>query len=282
MPRAATIGMLLDLEHRYQTYSVPRKAAKGLTHVGLFRPKDRHNDLSTLVMFVHSTGNDAYYPNFVLFRALLAAGLPVLTFDLDGHGNKSTTVFSSQTISSMLPDIVDWVLKNLQVTKLHLVGVSLGAALVLDYSRNPRAELASITMLSLPKDVQGVSLKLAAQELSAIFHSVFWSHVGYYGLRHFMPALGRFRRWEFPVRLVTPGQGFFYYLDAVQEYFAAREGLDASSFPKQLLLAGSWDSLAKYEATSGLKVVILPHLTHFSCQLSETCAELVVSFLCSP
>src|SRR4051812_29531531 len=61
---------------------------------------------SRRVVVAHGAGNDALFPQVALFRALCAAGCEVFSFDLDGHGAGSTTMFSVDGIRSALPAAV--------------------------------------------------------------------------------------------------------------------------------------------------------------------------------
>ena len=125
----------------------------------------------------------ALFPNLALFFELLQQGYNVFTFDLDGHGHRSSTYFDVKTFPSCLEDA----LNHLQVSpnKCHLVGLSLGGALVLHHLSQTQDSVASATIISTPTEI-----KLGAhwlKELSAIFHPTMKDQLCLYGLKGALP-----------------------------------------------------------------------------------------------
>src|SRR5690242_3579398 len=76
----------------------PRPDARGEVEAWRITPGEAFGR----VVAAHGAGNDALYPQLALFKALVERGMEVFSFDVDGHGAASTTVFSPETV----PDAV--------------------------------------------------------------------------------------------------------------------------------------------------------------------------------
>lgn len=118
------------------------------TDVGRYRiawnvsgPED---SAATPVLFIHGFGGDS---NSWLFNtAALSTERSVYVVDLPGHGRSSKDVGdgSIETLASVLSDF----LESTGVTKIHLVGHSLGGAIALQMARTNEALVASLTLIA--------------------------------------------------------------------------------------------------------------------------------------
>lgn len=116
----------------------------------LFRPRGA---TGATVALVHGVGAEAIAPYFMWIRAMLGAGLQVLTFELDGHGsNPRELCFPG--IDDNLPAAVAFLRAQPEVDpeRIGLMGVSLGGACVLNAL--PRLDgIGAAVIVSTPHQV---------------------------------------------------------------------------------------------------------------------------------
>ncbi len=237
------------------------------------------------VIFLHGFGNDILFPQVGLFRRLLKDGWSVLTFDLSGHGQDEASTFCPKEFSY----VADEILQRAEALipgegKWHLVGYSIGAGVLLNFSSRFPSKVASLTMLSMPVELPK-SLPFVT-ELTACLRPSFVEALADYGLAGVFPAFDRFKRGEFPLRLVSGFNGS--YVDAARQGISNLQLLNCLNkieFPA-LFVAGTRDllvSTAKMQdlsrVKSNLKVAVLLGETHYTTLLSRKTWDIVADFL---
>ena len=96
------------------------------------------------VLLVHGFGGDLY--NWLFNQEALAGNHPVYALDLPGHGG-SQKIVADGTISSLTETVRDF-LDALSVRRAHLVGHSLGGAVVLSLALDQPNIAQSLTLIS--------------------------------------------------------------------------------------------------------------------------------------
>jgi alpha-beta hydrolase superfamily lysophospholipase len=172
------------------------------------------------VLVAHGAGNDAVYPLLELFRALLRAGCEVFSFDLDGHGRGSTTVFAPDTVRTAVAAAADASERDGPALPLHLLGHSLGGSLVLDALASGALDrAASATIISAPIDVR-IGARTAVAEVRGFFTRATLAQREHYGLWGLVPAFGPVKRAAYPFRRVDADGRAWSYVTAVQRLLA--------------------------------------------------------------
>lgn len=235
------------------------------------------------VVFAHATGNDAVFPQLTLIKALVAAGLEVFAFDLDGHGRVSTTALDVEHVTSALPEAIAASGWNANV---HVIGQSLGAGLALNTAASAATKKAvrSLTLVSVPI-VLDVGASAALAELTSVTRGALWRQIADYGITGIIPAFGSVKRREYPVRLAAnaAASGFDYYavVKRVFERLALREAAPSVTAPT-LVVAGTRDRIAAIGDARAIarlipraKLLEAAGETHFTTLLSEgVCAAI--------
>ena len=190
--------VLSELGFEFQQVSFARTKASGRTGGFLLKPL---RSSTSVVVFLHGTGNDALYPQISLFIKLLSQGLQIISFDLDGHGLRSTTKLDPSSLSTCLEELFEQKKLWCEVHKVHFVGQSLGGGLVLDFlARHQDKRFCSAALISTPLHLNSLS-SLPYRELLSITRLSFLRQIAIYGPWHALPALGGFKRSQYPIRL---------------------------------------------------------------------------------
>ncbi|HEX8391022.1 MAG TPA: alpha/beta fold hydrolase [Longimicrobium sp.] len=171
---------------------------------------------------VHGAGNDAIFPLLALFRTLLAADTEVFSFDVDGHGRGSTTVFAADSVRRAVAAAVRVARDGRPALPLHLVGHSLGGALVLDALAVGSVECASASILSAPVEVR-IGVRTVLGELGGFFRIATLGQRADYGLWGLVPAFGPVRRGAYPFRRADADGRSWSYVAAVGRLLAEME-----------------------------------------------------------
>lgn len=172
------------------------------------------------VLVAHGAGNDAVYPLLELFRALLRAGCEVFSFDIDGHGCGSTTVFAPHTVRTAVAAAADASERGGPALPLHVVGHSLGGSLVLDALASGALDrAASAAILSAPTDVR-IGARTAVAEVRGFFTRATFAQREHYGLWGLVPAFGPVKRAAYPFRRVDADGRAWSYVAAVRRLLA--------------------------------------------------------------
>ena len=246
-----------------------------------------------LVVILHATGNDLYFPFLQLFRLLISRGYSVFSLDLDGHGLGSTHVLSRAHLDSMLPEALVQARRCLAVGPLYLFGQSLGALLCLRFlAQMPATEapVAGAVLLSTP--VSGrISARPMLGELHAAVSPTFWRAAADYGYWGLLPAIGPFKRQQYPLRF-APGEGGLAvaaYAGFVDDLVQASQPLLPAATQRVpcLMLYGSLDALTPPQQAATLAAqlepssacVVVAGETHFTLVLSSKCLERVLVWI---
>lgn len=265
------VTWLTNSGFRHQTGTYRRIAASGIVQYHRFYCAEA--DRNTLI--VHGTGNDGLFPFARLIKTLLESGSNVITFDIDGHGKHSSTLLDWRVIGSCIPDAFT----NLDLDEdlpLQIVGHSLGGHLALHATAShsiPPPTLLSI--IGTPVRIS-VSARSGWQELLSIFSRDFLGAEDTMPFYTRLPAIGPFKRKQFPIRSSMRGFDSIAYINSVARYFEQTpitDKLASMSLPLELIY-GSKDLLAPpshgeliQSRTGNANLVILEGATHLTSPL---------------
>jgi len=172
------------------------------------------------VVAAHGAGNDALYPQLALFKALVRRGVEVFSFDVDGHGAASTTVFAPEIVPSALPAAVEMAERGRPDLPLHLLGHSFGGSLVLHaMGMGAVPHAASAIAISAPVSV-ALGVRVAIGELGGFLRAETLGQREHYGLWGTVPAVGPLKRRAYPIRGATNPDAPFAYVDAIRALLA--------------------------------------------------------------
>ena len=239
------------------------------------------------VVAAHGACDDALFPLVALYRALVERGFEVFAFDLDGNGWESTTRFSPEGIRSAVPAAVRQAERGRAELPLHLLGHSLGGALVLDALARGEAEGAeSAVIVSAPLEVR-VTLRTVLGELRGFFRRATLTQWPYYGPWGAVPAVGPLKRRAFPCRAGVGTADFAY----VEAYDALLREMDLARAAERvrapvLLVYGERDFLALGEQAETLarvlpraELVRVPGASHYAVPFTPLAVEHVARWL---
>ena len=168
------------------------------------------------VLVAHGAGNDAVFPLLELFRALVDAGCEVFSFDVDGHGCGSTTVFDPRTVRTAVAAAVDAAERGEPRLPLHVIGHSLGGSLVLDALASGALDrAASAVVLSAPTDLR-LGARTVVGEVRGFFRRATLAQREHYGWWGLVPAFGPVKRAAYPFRRTDADGRAWSYVDAVR------------------------------------------------------------------
>jgi alpha-beta hydrolase superfamily lysophospholipase len=205
------------LDARAVDVRYPRPAAGGEVCAVRLSPREAPR---ARVLVAHGAGNDAVYPLLELFRALLRAGCEVFSFDVDGHGCGSTTVFAADTVRTAVAAAADAAEAGGAPLPLHAVGHSLGGSLVLDALASGALDrAASAAIISAPVDVR-IGARTAVAEVRGFLRRATLTQREHYGLWGLVPAFGPVKRAAYPFRRVDADGRAWSYVAAVQRLLA--------------------------------------------------------------
>jgi alpha-beta hydrolase superfamily lysophospholipase len=173
------------------------------------------------VLVAHGAGNDAVFPLLELFGALLDAGCEVFSFDVDGHGCGSTTVFAPDTVRTAVGAAADAAEQGRPPLPLHVVGHSLGGSLVLDALAGGALDgrVVSAAVVSAPTDVR-LGARTVVGELRGFFRRATLAQRRHYGWWGLVPAFGPVKRAAYPFRRTDADGRAWSYVDAVRRLLA--------------------------------------------------------------
>ncbi|MES2746138.1 MAG: alpha/beta hydrolase [Bdellovibrionota bacterium] len=223
-----------------------------------------------LLLLAHGTGNDNFFTLQDLIEESLTEGLSVLTLDLPGHGLLSTTRLTEESFQSAGEDLKAYLsTTKLDSRKLYAVGYSLGGVFWLRLAERRTLAFTKLALLAVPLRVE-LNLSFVFAELSTLFSLSFYRQWLRYGWRETIPAFGRFRRKDFPLRLAAEEArsypAFIAKLISGHSPLASVAKLSHNC----LVIFGSWDRLAKptdfalwQKANPGLTRVVVDRANHF-------------------
>jgi alpha-beta hydrolase superfamily lysophospholipase len=240
------------------------------------------------VVAAHGAGNDALYPQVALFKALVSCGVEVFSFDVDGHGAGSTTVFSPAAVPSALAAAVVEAERGRAALPLHLLGHSFGGSLVLHaLAADSIPHALSGIAISAPITVS-LTARVAAAELFGFLRPSTLMQREHYGVWGTVPAVGPFKRRAYPIRGAAQAGAPFAYVAAIRALLA-RLDLDhaAADVRVPVLLAyGAADRLVPLsqgrrlaERMPRAELVEVPGATHWSTAFAAHAVERVAAWV---
>lgn len=246
------------------------RSAGGESNAVLLRPKKA---IRALVVLVHATGNDAIYPSGDLIIELLKENFAVFTFDLDGHGQNSNTRLSTKNIFSNITEAIDTAVETLKTNNItanipiHLCGFSFGGALSLATEDRQKQRIRTRIAVGVPTHVH-IQWQSSLRELSFAFSKDFWNASQSWGAVQMLPAVGRFKRQLYPIRIESNGGhsvGQLWYVSTVNTILdlAMKMRPTAAYSSPTLVISGKGDPIAP------------PEHGHRWCQFAENAVELV-------
>jgi pimeloyl-ACP methyl ester carboxylesterase len=173
--------------------------AEARTFFHLFHPAGDPPTIASVLF--HGTGNDALFCWENIILDLLRSGRAVFAFDLPGHGQGSSTIFSEASFArcaAFLPKLLPELLPSLKETEA--IGYSLGALAALQQLARSTMPWRSLVLMALPERVNLTAAFLLIEALS-FFKSCWWQQLRTYGWDASFPAFGLLRRSRFPIRL---------------------------------------------------------------------------------
>lgn len=218
----------------------PRPEAGGGTAAFRLRPRGTPRGR---VVAAHGACDDALFPLVALYHALLERGFEVFAFDLDGNGWESTTRYSPEAVRGAVGAAAREAARGGELP-LHLLGHSLGGALVLDALARGEVEAESAVVVATPLEVRLGPRTLLA-ELRGFFRRGTLGQCRYYGGWGVVPAFGPVKRGAYPFRAEARTANFDYVqtFDALLREIGLRRAAERVDAPV-LLVYGERDRLA--------------------------------------
>lgn len=241
---------------------------------------------SKLSILFHGSGNDRLFTWQPLIEALLKAGRRVLTFDLDGHGTASSTTLARETFWQSADDLYQFLKdQGLDAYPYELVGYSLGALLALHGASQWALKPSRIVILALPLRIR-LSLRFAWREFLSLASPSFYRQWTDYGWHETFPAVGRFRRRSFPLRLDSRYRGTYPEMVDLLLQDQPPLSLIGKSSHNCLLIWGARDALAATDAIGQwrraaphLKIVVIDRANHFLLPFQRQTIEAITSWI---
>ena len=261
-----------------------KRSIGGKSYYSFIKQKNSQGNRG-VVFTAHGTGNSAFYPFIKIFKHLIGLGFSIYTFDLDGHGVKSSTKISEHSVQTCIPQALEE-LKRLvnSEDKISFLGHRLGGSLILDHlMKNPNLKSNSI-IISSPLYFK-FSITGFVNELKSPLDKVFWQETRHYGLKGIFPALGPFKRDQFPIRMDDKNSNHRSYISLVSNIL---DGLFHDSRLEELsqvqspilYVYGHEDKIAPVEHGRKLAVqtkkgalITVDHANHFNCIFSDSIIE---------
>ncbi|MET0400133.1 MAG: alpha/beta fold hydrolase [Longimicrobiaceae bacterium] len=238
------------------------------------------------VVAAHGACDDALFPLVALYAALLERGFEVFAFDLDGNGWESTTRFSPEGIRGAVAAAAREAERGRPPLPLHLLGHSLGGALVLDALARGETAAESAVVVATPLEVR-VTARTALAELGGFFRPATLRQRAFYGLGGVVPAFGPVKRGAYPFRGGARTGNFDYVavFDALLRATDLRRAAGRVRAPV-LLVYGERDGIAPAAHGAELarllpraELVRVPGATHFSTASSAVATERAAAWL---
>lgn len=261
----------------------PRPEAGGETAAFRFRPRTTPRGR---VVAAHGACDDALFPMVAIYHTLLERGFEVFAFDLDGNGWESTTRYSPEAVRGAVGAAAREAASGEPELPLHLLGHSMGGALVLDALARGEVEAESAVLVSTPLRVS-LTPRTVVEELRGFFRRGTLGQCRYYGAWGVIPAFGPVKRGTYPFRAGVRTANFDYV-----ETFQAL--LDAMDLPRAaervrapvLLAYGERDHLAPMAQAEELARLLpraelfrVPGGTHYSTSFAPSMVERVAGWL---
>lgn len=255
----------------------------GMTRGVLIGPPNAQQ--SQVIPMLHGLGNDVLYPMLGLMRHLLSLGWSVAACDIDGHGADTTSTLSGENITSCVDDFIDFITQHRPGRdRLHFIGYSFGATLLLEYANRNPERVHSLTMIGMPIQIP-MQIPYFA-EASSILLPSFRNSMKDYGRYDFIPAIGPIKRTVYPVRLQNgPTSEYIKQTRKIIASFDLANALQLITFPS-IFISGTKDFIGPAQPIAGLNLPItrlqiyrVPNETHFTTLLSPLTWKRIEIFL---
>jgi alpha-beta hydrolase superfamily lysophospholipase len=240
------------------------------------------------VLVAHGAGNDAVFPLLELFRALVDGGCEVFSFDVDGHGCGSTTVFDPRTVRTAVAAALDAGERGRPRLPLHVIGHSLGGALVLDALASGALDrAASAVVLSAPVELR-LGARTVVGELRGFFRMATLAQREHYGWWGLVPAFGPVKRAAYPFRRTNADGRAWSYVDAVRRLLGEmrlEERVGAIRVPTLLIysredwLVGHGDGERLAARMPVARLLSLRGATHYSVPFAREAIDAVLEWV---
>lgn len=277
-------GWLRRAGAAWERVRYPRPEAGGEVAAFRFLPAEPP---TARVVVAHGACDDALFPLVELYRALVERGVEVFAFDLDGNGWESTTRFSPGAVRGAVGAAVREAGRGRPALPLHLLGHSLGGALVLDaLARGAVEGVESAVVVATPLEVRLTPRTLLA-ELGGFFRRATLTQCRYYGIRGVVPAFGPVKRGAYPFRGEARTTNFDYVqtFDALLREMDLRRAAERVRAPV-LLVYGERDRLAPAAHGEELARLLpraelfrVPGASHFSTSFTPAAVERVAEWV---
>ena len=163
------------------------------------RPEPADGPLRTVVVLAHGGGNDRLFGLWLVIDELRAAGHGVLTGHLAGHGVGGSDLFDLEAGRARLDALVVEAQSRAGGAPVVVLGQSVGASLALDMVARGNAPDSLVTV-SAAADGLDVGAG-SASELLGLCRPAIYRALAYGNTYEVLPAVGRFKRRAFPVRV---------------------------------------------------------------------------------
>lgn len=264
----------------------PRPEARGDVCAVRLRPREAPR---ARVLVAHGAGNDALFPLMELFRAFLRGGYEIFSFDVDGHGCTSTTTFAPDAVRTSVAAAAEAAERDGKELPLHVVGHSLGGALVLDALASGALDRAArAVVLSAPTAVD-LGFRTVVSELAGFFRIATLAQREHYGAWGLVPAFGPVKRRAYPFRRVDAAPGSWSYVAAVRALLGEmrlEERVGHIRVPT-LLVYSRGDRLVAHAQGERLAARMMPmgrllsldHATHYGVPFDPRAVEAAVGWM---
>lgn len=239
----------------------------------------------------HGTGNDRFYPQRHLIEALMAAGFAVASLDLPGHGSSHSDMFTLENLTGCWPRTFAS-LDHYGFGPVIAVGHSLSAAMLAvslassweGKATRPAAELAGAVLLAPPFSLAIGGVAIINELLYSLDPAVI-AQIHRYGLWGILPALGWFKRRDYPIRL-RAGRSYIAVVTAFLDNVQPRLGntTQVESAIPSLIISGGKDAIApvddaaRYATWLGSEQLTIPRANHFSLPFQKATVAAILEF----
>lgn len=214
---------MISRKFAFETFCLSRRNEEIFFRVVQFKG---HKNPDHVIIFLHGLGNDALYPQVSLLSEISQTlGTEVISFDIDGHGKESFGAIDFSKPFKNLLAVLDYYVNTKGKEFVHLIGYSLGGAICFDLltredltgeEHELMSKVKSLCMIATPIKIE-INLKVALHEFLSIASPSFYGILKNFGIWQGLPALGSFKRGDFPVRLeYLKGPD---YISATDQYF---------------------------------------------------------------
>lgn len=262
-----------------------RQEAEG--HVHFYHLSPPKNNSQT-VIYIHGTGNDGSFLTENLFSLLIKDGYNIFTFDIDGHGSRSTSKLFGHHLDSCIFSAYKQLCKIAEEPEqLHMIGYSIGGLLALKEFSRRRIPIDKLVSIATPFHLK-LQLKKIYKELFTLTQKEFYSFGRRWGINALLPAFGPFNRKRFPIRLAEQNHMPWGYINFVEEFAnnTAWKNLTINASDVILGIFGKQDHIVDLEKAIEIfgkwqqsDLIILPRANHYSIAINNQALGYVSNFL---